>query len=214
MADVDLGQPRGGRTRPAVGAGATGDLGRQFRDLVGDLAHLLETIVFHREFGKRLRVARPDVLVADVVEPDDRRRRQQHGIDMDRLALRVPLANDRQFLVENEVGGHRPGGNQQDENVADAEFRLYVRPPVRAAHHLRIDPQVERSRPLADIEIFEHEAQPGKAFRTGLFGLVPVRITDEDDRLAGRHQSPPADATICASGVSQVKPALSVWRRA
>src|SRR5580658_1938758 len=79
------------------------------------------------------------------VERDLRRRRQDQRIKMDRIALGLPLADERNLLVDDIVGRQRMARDEQDENVASAQFLLDLPLPVGAAGHEPIEPEVDRA---------------------------------------------------------------------
>jgi hypothetical protein len=101
---------------------------------------------------------------------------------VDRLSIRLPLADDRDFLADDVVGRHRGGRHQQDEDVAGAKLRLDFRVPVGAARHLAIDPDVEDAAFDGWPKKSHHKAEPLHIAVSGLFRLVGVRVADEDDR--------------------------------
>jgi len=94
---------RRGRWRGRRRALARGDLPRNLHNLVDGFRHvpiaIAEGIV-----EERFPVARPSVLVAHDVEGNVRCRRQQERIEMDVLAIRLPLADNGDFLVDYVVG--------------------------------------------------------------------------------------------------------------
>jgi hypothetical protein len=166
-------------------------------DLVGGVRHVRVALA-ERIVGKRLTVARAETLVAHKIERDLRRRRQQQRIEMDGLALRLPLADDRDLLVNDIVGRQRMGRDEEDEDVAGAQPLLDLPLQVSAAGHQPVDPEVHRAVLDRRPQIAGHERQPldlglGRPLR-----LVRVGVADDDERLfrLGRHRRPTLNAAL------------------
>ena len=185
--DVDKGGLHG-HGRRARRAFARDDLICDLGDLVGRIRHVLHAVVKGKA-GEWVGVARPKVLVLDLVQPSLWRRRQQQRIEMDIFALRLPVANGRDLSVDDVVGRHREAGDEQNENVAGAQFLFDLRVPIGAASHLAVDPHFEDAVLYGRRKEALHEAEPLDFTLGGLVRLVGVRVADEDDRLGrgGRH---------------------------
>ena len=128
-------------------------------DLVGRVGHVLRTVM-RGISRKRLRITRAQILVFDLGEPGFGSRCQQQRIEMNWLALGLPLANDRNLLVDDVVRRHRVCRHQQHENVARAQLLFDLRVPVRPAGHVLIDPKVEYAVLHRRLKICAHEAEP------------------------------------------------------
>jgi hypothetical protein len=102
-----------------------------------------------------------------------------------RPALCLPLPDDRDLLVDDIVGRQRMARNEKHEDVAGAEFLIDLRPPVGAAGHEPIEPEIDR--PVFDRrpQIAGYERQPLHLALGGMLRLVGVGVADDDQRLSG-----------------------------
>ena len=176
-----------GRSRGFLVLDRLGDI----RDLVGGLRHRPAALAW-AEAEQRLGVARAKILVVDLREAGLGRPVEQQGIEIDAVVVALPLANDRDFLVEDIVGAGRVGGDEQNENVAGARLGLDFRAPVRAARHQPVHPDFVSAALLARPQKPHDEAQPADLARGEILGrirLVEMRVADEDERPGriGRH---------------------------
>ena len=71
-----------------------------------------------RKPRERLRVPRPQILVAHQLQRDFRRRGQQQRVEMDVFALALALTDDRDLFVDDIVGRQRVARDEQDEDIA------------------------------------------------------------------------------------------------
>jgi hypothetical protein len=179
---------RGGLWRRRAFAG--GDRPCDLHNLVHGFRHMAIALV-KRIVEKRFLPARPAVLVLYNVEGDGRRRRQQKGIEMDVLALRLPLADGGDFLLHDVVGRQRVVRDEKDEDVAIAKLALDLWAPIRAAGHQPVGPDFDCALRLRWLQKPGHEGQPLNFAVARVFRLVRVGVADEDDRLCSKRHGAP-----------------------
>jgi hypothetical protein len=116
---------------------------------------------------------------------------------MNLLAIRLPLADDRNLLIDDIVGRQRVGGDEQDEEVARAQLLLDLLLPVGPAGHQPVDPEIDRGVLDRWPQITGHERQPLDLALGRMLRLVGVGVADDDERFfgLGRHGRVPSRLT-------------------
>src|SRR5271157_3743994 len=139
--------------------------------------------VIERIIRERLAIARAEVAIAHKIEPGLGGRREYERIEMNVLAARLPLADNRDFFVDNVVGRQRVGRDEQNEDVAVSQSALDLRVPGVAAAHEAVDPDFDRSLLERGPEIAGHKRQPFGLVAARILRLVRMGVADEDARL-------------------------------
>jgi hypothetical protein len=75
-----------------------------------------------------------------------------HGV-----ALRLPLADDRDLLVDDIVRRKRMARDEQDEDVAGPDLLLDLSLPVGAGGHEPVGPEIDRAKLDRRPQIAGHE---------------------------------------------------------
>lgn len=79
---------------------------------------------------------------------------------MDVFPVPLPLADNRDLLVDDVVGRHRVTRNEQNENVALPQFLVDFLVPSSAAPHVPVDPEFDETVLYCWLQETENKGQP------------------------------------------------------